>query len=263
MMDPRPNDWSSFIESAGFAAPIPWVVANMGDGTYDEGASQFAQGEDIGIRTDWWTLPNLSVGQGGGGISYWPSYPTRASVPTIPTPGRGLPPPVYIPGPTATSAVPGGTPDGIYEAERDEEDWDAVYAEFERLNRGGNAEIDDGVFEPDVEIVMPDIWDLGRGLIDFFDDDPTMPAPVSAAQQYAPSSTVAGGGPVSSGPPGSTPTGSGSWCYNSSTGKWTKRRRRRRRLLTESDYNDLMRISTLPNKEGVRIALAKAIGRSR
>lgn len=45
--------------------------------------------------------------------------------------------------------------------------------------------------------------------------------------------------------------------------KFPCKRRRRRRLLTESDFNDLMRISTLPNKEGVRIALAKAIGRSR
>lgn len=47
------------------------------------------------------------------------------------------------------------------------------------------------------------------------------------------------------------------------TGLVKCKRRRRRRLLTESDFNDLMRISTLPNKEGVRIALAKAIGRSR
>lgn len=46
------------------------------------------------------------------------------------------------------------------------------------------------------------------------------------------------------------------------TGKVTEcKRRRRRRLLTESDFNDLMRISTLPSKENVRIALAKAIGR--
>ncbi len=40
-----------------------------------------------------------------------------------------------------------------------------------------------------------------------------------------------------------------------------RRRRRRRRLLTESDYNDLMRIATLPNKQNVAVALAKAIGR--
>lgn len=41
----------------------------------------------------------------------------------------------------------------------------------------------------------------------------------------------------------------------------TCRRRRRRRLLTEGDFNDLMRIATLPNKDTVKIALAKAIGR--
>ncbi len=39
------------------------------------------------------------------------------------------------------------------------------------------------------------------------------------------------------------------------------KRRRRRRLLTESDFNDLMRIATLPNKQNVAVALAKAVGR--
>ncbi len=46
------------------------------------------------------------------------------------------------------------------------------------------------------------------------------------------------------------------------TGRLVKcRRRRRRRLLTDGDFNDLMRISTLPNKDIVKIALAKAVGR--
>ncbi len=46
------------------------------------------------------------------------------------------------------------------------------------------------------------------------------------------------------------------------TGRLVKcKRRRRRRLLTDSDFNDLMRISTLPNKDIVKIALAKAVGR--
>lgn len=39
------------------------------------------------------------------------------------------------------------------------------------------------------------------------------------------------------------------------------RRRRRRRLLTEGDFNDLMRIATLPSKQNVTVALAKAVGR--
>lgn len=37
------------------------------------------------------------------------------------------------------------------------------------------------------------------------------------------------------------------------------RKRRRRKLLTESDFNTLLRISTLPNNSMVKIALAKAI----
>jgi len=46
------------------------------------------------------------------------------------------------------------------------------------------------------------------------------------------------------------------------TGKITKcKRRRRRKLLTESDFNVLLRVATLPNKENVRIVLGKAIGR--
>ena len=38
-------------------------------------------------------------------------------------------------------------------------------------------------------------------------------------------------------------------------------KRRRKRLLTEGDFNDLMRIATLPNTKNVSVALAKAVGR--
>jgi len=72
----------------------------------------------------------------------------------------------------------------------------------------------------------------------------------------------AGGWPAtpSAATPGTTP--SGKYCVDPKTGKVTMvHHHRRRRLLTESDFNDLMRISTLPNKETVKIALAKAIGR--
>lgn len=63
-----------------------------------------------------------------------------------------------------------------------------------------------------------------------------------------------------------TPTGAGTPAVprtvtvDTVTGKVTRcRRRRRRRLLTNGDFNDLLRISTLPNKDTVKIALAKAI----
>lgn len=60
-------------------------------------------------------------------------------------------------------------------------------------------------------------------------------------------------------PPGvATP---GTDLYYSQRNRLCGKRRRRRRLLTESDFNDLMRIATLPNKQNVTVALAKAVGR--
>lgn len=47
---------------------------------------------------------------------------------------------------------------------------------------------------------------------------------------------------------------------NALTGKRCYRRRRRR-LMTDRDFDDLMRIATLPNKQNVSVALAKALGR--
>ena len=38
-------------------------------------------------------------------------------------------------------------------------------------------------------------------------------------------------------------------------------KKRRPKLLSDGDFNSLMRIATLPNNQNVRIALAKAIGR--
>jgi len=57
------------------------------------------------------------------------------------------------------------------------------------------------------------------------------------------------------------PMGTGDMYYNGRAWAQRCKRRRRRRLLTESDFNDLMRIATLPNKDTVKVALAKAIGR--
>jgi len=68
----------------------------------------------------------------------------------------------------------------------------------------------------------------------------------------------AGGGFSGSCPPRKTRT----LTIDCATGKEIKRtRRRRRRIMTDGDFNDLMRIATLPNKDTVKIALAKAIGR--
>lgn len=45
--------------------------------------------------------------------------------------------------------------------------------------------------------------------------------------------------------------------------QWVKHahRRRRRRLLTDSDYDDLLRISTLPNSKSIQVALSKTLRR--
>ncbi len=44
-------------------------------------------------------------------------------------------------------------------------------------------------------------------------------------------------------------------------GKWVRCRRRRRKLLTESDYNALLKIQTLKNNSNMNVAIAKALGR--
>lgn len=49
--------------------------------------------------------------------------------------------------------------------------------------------------------------------------------------------------------------------YDPIKGRYVKTRRRRRKLLTECDYNDLLKIQTLKNTDNVKIALAKSLGR--
>lgn len=44
-------------------------------------------------------------------------------------------------------------------------------------------------------------------------------------------------------------------------GKWVRCRRRRRKLLTDSDYNALLKIQTLKNNQNMQVAIAKALGR--
>ncbi len=83
---------------------------------------------------------------------------------------------------------------------------------------------------------------------------------LDAPSQIVPSARAGYTGYTTGGAP---PMGTGDVYYNGE--QWVRRckRRRRRRLLTESDFNDLMRIATLPNKDTVKVALAKAVGRSR
>lgn len=226
-----------------------------------------APGEDIGLR-DWQVdLPVLPVGQGVGlGGLIGGVVAASAGLPSVlgPAPGPGLGR-GYVPPP------PGGP---IPEAER-EKPW----YQYER--QPGDPDYGWGDPLPDDEEQSPDP-DRPPGPVvipptagEEVEDEDTMPAFVDFAsdvidliQGQAPggqTNLVAPAplprtNPVVPGTPAPT-TGNTNMRWNPKTGRWECRRRRRRRLLTDSDFNDLMRIATLPNKQNVTVALAKAIGR--
>ncbi len=65
-------------------------------------------------------------------------------------------------------------------------------------------------------------------------------------------------------PPEAIADGMKGWAYKKSCGEWRwikSSRRRRRVLLTESDYNSLLRVETLKVNHNMTIAIAKALGR--
>jgi len=92
-----------------------------------------------------------------------------------------------------------------------------------------------------------------------------MTQPSGFAGPYAGGPVVVSGTPAVTGPGmiGCAPSTPGGKYYNAALGKWCYKspRRRRKRLLTNGDFNDLMRIATLPNNAMTKIALAKAVGR--
>lgn len=249
--DIRPDNWFSFTEGAGYEGIDPIIAASFQG--FSPATFGFAPGEEIGI----WPIPSISMGtfpsapQSGGPAA------TGTFIPSIfesvlsgwwdPTPPLGPVRPTvgYSPVPTWE----GGTTD-----EEMDEMWSQVYAQYEVLNPEGADDVPDPYEPSEEQPPMSSFWDIASGVVD-----------VIQGQQVG-GSTIQGSA-YGLAPPVAAP---GTDMYiQSATGRPISlagkgcRRRRRRRLLTESDYNDLMRISTLPNKEGVRIALAKAIGRSR
>lgn len=133
-----------------------------------------------------------------------------------------------------------------YETGGSEPDWDEVFRQFKCINDGGDAICPEFVEEGfDVAIDWGDI--AGTVVEGYFNSQTTALAP-----QYAQGVLQRAPGAVMP----ATVT------VDTRTGKVTAcKRRRRRRLLTEGDFNDLMRIATLPNKDTVKVALAKAVGR--
>lgn len=156
-------------------------------------------------------------------------------------------------------------PDVSFELPHKPTDWEAVYAEYVILN----PEVQVPVFQEPVYLPPPPsgtveggaatgtnqegvepvaTWtDIIGGAIDVWQgqQQPFMPS-------YGP--TV----PYASAVPQGTATTKVT--YDPKTGKVTKcRTRRPRALLTNRQFNDILRISTLKNNELVRIAVAKAI----
>lgn len=135
-------------------------------------------------------------------------------------------------------------PGGIYQTNRAPTDWARVYEEYVVLNAPQAPEeavIDWGKIAGTIIGGYLDPFGTGAATTDFFG----MAQPMAALP-----------GPVSR-------AGPQAMKIDPKTGqlKPVCKRRRRRRLLTDGDFNDLMRISTLPNKDIVKIALAKAVGR--
>jgi len=155
--------------------------------------------------------------------------------------------PEYLPTSTVyEDEIPQGIPQGIYETNRAPTDWDRVYEEYVKLNAP--------VVLTSEEDMAVDWGQVIGGLAGGIFDPLGLAQPARAL--FAPQTTVTGVPAL-----GQT-TAQRKVTVDLATGRITAcRRRRRPRLLTEGDFNDLMRIGTLPNKDTVKIALAKAIGR--
>lgn len=188
----------------------------------------------------------------------------RAVLRAVPSPTPARPNPVREsagrPTPPGDDG-PAPDPESIYASEsRAPTDWEQVARdvailnpEFEEDTPPAFIPVDAGAGQPDIyeptteaESMTTSFWDIASGVVDVIQGQP-----VGNPYGFA--------GPMTPAPG----TGPATQYRRTASGQLVPcgRRRRRRRLLTESDFNDLMRISTLPNKENVRISLAKAIGR--
>ncbi len=139
-------------------------------------------------------------------------------------------------------------PGGIYETNRAPTDWGAVYDAYVILNAPEPA--------PEVQEVIHGSIDWGSvvGTIIGGAADPFGAGRYAAGLFNQPTTALPG-------VPAVVATAAAPVRIDPRTGRPVCKRRRRRRLLTDGDFNDLMRISTLPNKDIVKIALAKAVGR--
>lgn len=226
---------------------------------------------------DWWTDPLFGVNFGIGwnnpfsmGVSFDPLRPFEGfNTPTVTIPDLRVQPAI-VEAPAGNVAPAGGVslpasvvidPDfrpraTVFEEDLEEPwqdrtrptDWDYVYEQYVILNAPKPA--------PEVQEVLHGTIDWGSvvGTIVGGAADPFGVGRYAAGLFNQPAAALPGVPAVAA--PGPAPVR-----LDPRTGRPVCKRRRRRRLLTDGDFNDLMRISTLPNKDIVKIALAKAVGR--
>lgn len=194
------------------------------------------------------SLPQLR-GQSGGSEGGLPLGPDTLEEALVPQAAPTIYPTVEVgrqfidPDENPTGTVFEDAPGGIYEVEREETDWDEYYRRYAELNYDA--------YEAEGDRAM---WDWLQGATTIGQLGETVGWWGGDSGLVAPQQATAPGGAAAM-PARVT--------VDTRTGKITKcKRRRRRKLLTESDFNVLLRVATLPNKENVRIVLGKAIGRS-
>jgi len=222
----------------------------------------FVTGVDFGTAFLGGYYPDISVGPFLPQFAAYSQLPAVRVLPAFPTANEGdteasgdepLPQEVQVIDPESgqtTTVYESDAPQGVYQTNREpmsDADWERVYNEYVILN------------EPRApEVQVPIDW--GRviggavgGLLDPFGAGVATTDYLGTLGLAAPVTAIPG--PVSRAGPASQVR------IDPRTGRVVCKRRRRRRLLTDGDFNDLMRISTLPNKDIVKIALAKAVGR--
>jgi len=239
----------------------------------------FAPGglHDYGVQMPTY-LPTISVGQGGIGSGWWPgpTYGTgeiissvlgaAIDVGSIMASVEGITSSFPDNGTAPISAVP--------HEEEPQPDPESIYANLPPLNPSWQDVdvFDDPEQQPTFEEEAPPVFipiDAGIGEPDPWEPETTTTEDENMASFWDfvnPIIDVAqgqnpGGQQFVGGPPGYGGMVNAPVQINPRTGRPVCKRRRRRRLLTESDFNDLMRIATLPNKQNVTVALAKAVGR--
>lgn len=137
-------------------------------------------------------------------------------------------------------------------------DWNRVYDEYVILNPSEEMPVDWGDVFGGIVTQAATNWLAPEQPMGFVQTQGGGFGGAGATGGGTPPPTGGGNGGGCCPTPGSGGPKYGRFCY--ATGTVTPiRRKRRKALLTNGDFNDLMRIASLPNKETVKIALASAI----